>query len=51
MLSLQNPSWFIKEYNKDSAKNPYHMYKIFDYTVSRNGEVAWNVKNNESIGI
>lgn len=47
----KNPIKFIKEYNKDSTKNPYHMYKIFDYTVSRNGKVAWSVKDNESIRI
>lgn len=47
----KNPINFIKDYNRDAAKNPYHMYKIFDYTVIRGDEVAWNVTNNESISI
>ncbi len=47
----KNPINFIREYRRDAKKNPYHMYKIFDYTVQRNGEVAWNTENNESIRI
>lgn len=47
----KNPINFVKEYNKAPDKNPYHMDKIFNYTVQRNGVVAWNTKNNESINI
>lgn len=47
----KNPINFIREYNKDSSKNPYHMYKVFDYTVKRGDEIAWVAENNESIGI
>lgn len=32
---------FIKEYRRNTEKNNYHLCKIFDSTVSRNGEVAW----------
>lgn len=45
-----NPINFIK----DAAKNPgkdffkYHMDKIFDYNVSRNGENAWIADNGTS---
>lgn len=47
----KNPINFVKEYNKAPDKNPYHMDKIFNYTVQRNGVVAWNTKNNDSINI
>lgn len=47
----KNPINFIKEYNKAPDKHPYHMYKIFDYTVKRGEEVAWNTKDNYSISI
>lgn len=40
----KNPMNFIKEYRKDKEKNPYHMDKIFDYDVQRNGEIAWRAK-------
>lgn len=45
-----NPINFIK----DAAKNPkndfykYHMEKIFDYNVSRNGDIAWVADNGVS---
>lgn len=45
----KDPRNFIKEYNKN--KVDYHMYKIFDYTVERNGEIAWDTTKNKSIGI
>mgnify|MGYP002613470305 FL=1 len=37
----RSPMNFIQAYRKDPARNPYHMYRLFDYTVARNGEVAW----------
>lgn len=40
----KNPMNFIKEYRKDEKKNPYHMDKIFDYDVQRNGEIAWRAR-------
>ncbi|WP_296400213.1 type II CRISPR RNA-guided endonuclease Cas9 [uncultured Acidaminococcus sp.] len=38
----KNPIRFIQDFRKDPKKHPYHMYKIFDYNVARNGEVAWD---------
>lgn len=37
----KNPANFIAEYRKDERKNNYHIAKIFDYDVKRNGETAW----------
>lgn len=37
----KNPMNFIKEYNRDAKKNPYHMHKLFDCTVKRDSEIAW----------
>lgn len=39
----RNPLNFLKEAEKNPAKeeNRYHMNQIFDWNVSRNGEVAW----------
>ena len=39
----------MKEYERAPEKNPYHMDKIFNYPVIRNGEVAWQTKKDESI--
>lgn len=39
----KNPKNFIKEYRKNPEQNRYHLSKIFDSTVSRNGEIAWKV--------
>lgn len=47
----RNPYNFIKQYKKNPDKNPYHMYKVFDYRVERNGEVAWEPKEHTSIRI
>lgn len=47
----KNPINFIKEYKKAPEKNKYHMYKLFDYTVQRNGVVAWDTHDNKSISI
>lgn len=46
-----NPLNFIKEAEKKAQENcyKYHMDKIFDYNVERNGEKAWIADNNESI--
>lgn len=40
---------FIKEYRKEPEKNAYHMYKMFDYDVTRAGQTAWRAKSGESI--
>lgn len=40
---------FLKEYEKDRKHHEYHMYKVFDFTVSRNGEIAWEVQNHKSM--
>lgn len=46
----QNPLVYIKsEYSKDSINNHYHLGKMFEYDVTRNGEIAWiaqSTKNN-----
>lgn len=47
----KNPYNFITSYKKNPKKNPYHMYKIFDYSVKRGEEVAWKAENGESIAI
>lgn len=47
----RNPMNYIKQYRKDPEKHKYHMYRMFDFDVVRNGEVAWTAKDNESIGI
>lgn len=41
----KNPANFIEEYRKDMNKNKYHICKIFNYTVTRNGETAWIVED------
>lgn len=41
----KNPANFIKDYRKDIEKNNYHICKLFNSTVTRNGEVAWLVGN------
>lgn len=46
-----NPINFIREYRKNPSNNEYHMYKLFDYKVSRGDDVAWVVDGNHSIGI
>lgn len=33
---------FIKEYQKDPQNTKYHMDKVFDFSVERNGEIAWD---------
>lgn len=41
----KNPANFIRDYRKDAEKNAYHICKMFNSTVTRNGEVAWLVGN------
>lgn len=37
----RNPFNFIADYRKNESKNKYHLGKMFHYTVTRNGEIAW----------
>lgn len=37
----RNPANFIREYRKNATANRYHINKMFDNTVERNGEIAW----------
>lgn len=37
----KDPRNFIREYRRNAEKNKYHLCKIFNSTVVRNGEVAW----------
>ena len=44
----QNPMNFIKkEYALDKEKNNYHLGKMFDKKVERNGEIAWIPSKND----
>lgn len=45
----KNPRNYIKEQKKDSSNEKYHMDKIFNFSVSRNGVDAWITRNSESI--
>ena len=46
-----NPLKFIKEeYKRDSKKNNYHLGKIFEYNVERNGYTAWIGSKDEKSG-
>lgn len=47
----KNPYNFIKEYKKAPERNPYHMDKMFEFTVKRGNETAWKVANGESISV
>ena len=40
---------YIKNYKRDPKKYEYHLNKLFDYPVSRNGENAWVTNGGESI--
>lgn len=47
----QNPLNFIrKEYMADRKKNNYHLTKMFDWDVARNGEYAWVADNGNNGG-
>lgn len=45
----RNPANFIKDYQRNPQQYQYHMDKLFDYPVSRGGEIAWQTKGCESI--
>ena len=47
----KNPLNFIKQYRRNPEQHKYHMYRLFEYDVIRNGEIAWNTKTNKSIDI
>lgn len=47
----KNPLNFIREYEKDRKANEYHMYRVFDFDVVRNGEFAWRAGNHTSMNI
>ena len=47
----KHPINFIKEYRKDPKSHPYHMNKIFDYSVRRGDQIAWIAENGESIAV
>lgn len=47
----KNPLNYIKQYRRDPERHKYHMYRMFDFDVVRDGETAWVAKNNESISI
>lgn len=47
----KNPLNFIREYEKDRKTNEYHMYRVFDFDVVRNGEFAWRAGNHTSMNI
>ncbi len=41
---------FILQHDKAPDKNPYHMYRIFDFNVkNRRGDLAWDAKNSIQI--
>lgn len=42
----RNPLWFIQ---KNGKSRPYHMDKIFEYDVQRDGKCAWTAGNQGSI--
>lgn len=37
----KDPRNFIREYRRNAEKNKYHLCKIFNSNVVRNGEIAW----------
>lgn len=45
----KNPINFVKAYDKNPEKYKYHMDKLFEYSVVRDGENAWIKENSESI--
>lgn len=44
-----NPLNFIKEYERNRSANRYHMDKIFQFDVARNGVTAWVAGNHGTI--
>lgn len=47
----KNPLNFIKEYRKNPKQYAYHLDKMFEYDVERNGIKAWEQTNGTSIKI
>lgn len=47
----RNPRRFIEEYRKNPKINEYHMYRLFEKTVSRGEVTAWDTNKDRSIGI
>lgn len=45
----KDPLNFIKEYRRDNMANRYHMDKIFQFDVERDGVVAWKAGNQGTI--
>ena len=45
----KNPLNFVKQYRRNPEKHKYHMYRLFDFDVIRNGETAWEATDNKSI--
>ena len=45
----KNPINFIKDYKQNSRNNKYHMDKIFNYDVQKNGVLAWKSGEKGSI--
>ena len=37
----RSPLTFVREYQVDPKKHKYHMAKLFDYRIERDGETAW----------
>lgn len=46
----ENPVNFIREARKYPGRYKYHMYKLFDYPIVRNGDMAWDMEGEKSIG-
>ncbi len=47
----QNPLNFIsKEYNQNKEKNRYNLSKMFDWDVTRGGEIAWVAQKDGNAG-
>lgn len=47
----QNPMNFIKnDYTKDYENNRYHLGKMFEYDVKRNGEIGWIAQSKNNPG-
>ncbi|MDD6347159.1 MAG: type II CRISPR RNA-guided endonuclease Cas9 [Lachnospiraceae bacterium] len=47
----KNPMVFVEEYRKNPKANSYHMDKLFERTVTRDGVTAWETEGNASINI
>lgn len=45
----KNPLNFISEYRKDNKKERYHMDKLFQFDVERNGVTAWRAGGNGTV--